>query len=201
MQKIKEITAKTFGTEYDPESFVLPEKNVIVTKHNFSKASAILTWNNPDDFKHDIALEDLKSSNILAEIEYGEPKHQGGDIEIWGSGADALENDPDFQSMIDEDYYGDIFDYCLNNGKDCWDAADEGLLPDDVKADDLPEMEYEGDRIRIYDIKINWDNGTSDLFIFFKEGYGKELPDVDNKTQLNVYETEELCIQAVLQSL
>ena len=43
MQKIKEITAKTFGTEYDPESFVLPEKNVIVTKHNFSKASAILT--------------------------------------------------------------------------------------------------------------------------------------------------------------
>ena len=195
------ITAKTFGTEYEPESFFLPEKNVIVTKHNFSKASAILTWNNPDDFKHDIELEELKSSNILSDIEYGELKHQGGDIEIWGPGSQALENDNEFQSMLEEDYCGDIFDYCLDNGKDCWDAVDEGLLPDSIKSDDLPETEYEGDRIRIYDIKVIWDDDSSELFTFFADGYSEHAPDVDKETQLNILDSEELCLKAVLEVL
>ena len=195
------ITAKTFGTEYDPESFFLPEQNVIVTKHNFSKASAILTWSNADDLKHDLELEELKSSNILADIEYGEPKHQGGDVEIWGPGSQTLENDTEFQSMLEDDYCGDIFDYCLNHGKDCWDAIDEGLLPDGIKSDDLPEMEYEGDRIPIYDIKVTWDDGSSDLFVFFEDGYAKHTPDVDSDTKLNVYETKDKCINAVLKTV
>ena len=54
------ITAKSFGTEYDPETYCLPDKGVVVTRESYSKAWVTLTWTCVDDFSNDIALPELK---------------------------------------------------------------------------------------------------------------------------------------------
>jgi NAD-dependent DNA ligase len=182
---ILKITAQSSGTDHDFESFYLAKQDLLVTHHTYGKAWVTLTWKELDQFKEDMALKELRSDLMQAEMDPGDVRANYAEFE----GADNLEEDDEFQEMLEDEYGGDLFDYCLEKGVDPWSSK----LPKKRK-EALPESYYEADRIRIYDIEVAWDDGSADLFTF-----NPDLSPASKSTRIHRCDSEESCLRKFLE--
>lgn len=150
-----EITAASMGTEVDIEWFYLPDKDVVVGRFVYLKAWATLTWESVEQFVEDVSMSEMRSDKMSAEIDFSE-RHAN--HEEW-IGAESLQDDDAFQQMLNDKFDGELKDYCWDHGEDPWGAD----LPEN-RTKDLEESHYRADRVPIYDIRVAWPDGSTDIF-------------------------------------
>ena len=180
---IRKITAQSSGTDHDIESFYLAQRDLLVTHHTYGKAWVTLTWKELGEFREDVLLKELRSDLMQAEMDPEEIRANYAEFE----GADSLEEDDEFQKMLEDEYGGDLLDYCLEKGAERYGICEE-------TQEVVPYSYYEADRIRIYDIEVAWDDGSADLFTF-----NPDLSPASKSTRIHRCDSEETCLRKFLE--
>ena len=180
---ILKITAQSSGTDHDLESFYLAQRDLLVTYHTYGKAWVTLTWKELGEFREDVLLKELRSDLMQAEMDPEEIRANYAEFE----GADSLEEDDEFQKMLEDEYGGDLLDYCLEKGAERYGICEE-------TQEVVPYSYYEADRIRIYDIEVAWDDGSADLFTF-----NPDLSPSSKSTRIHRCDSEETCLRKFLE--
>jgi hypothetical protein len=143
------ISAESFGTEYDVESFYLKAHNLLLSHTTYGKAWADLSWENLDGLRHDLQLSDAVE---CAEWDVTERRANYAEFFDEGADNDQIESHDDLEVLLDE---YELFDYCLKHGLFPWSA---GLPSERTKK--LPASRYEADRVAIHNLCLTFSDGA-----------------------------------------